>query len=706
MPTPSATWIDRPSRSGAVVAIAAFWMQLVVIPIRRPLIMPDEAGFLLNTRRLGAGAPPSGLDYFPGYSALITPFASATASPEALTTIVQVINGVLLVSAALLAMALARRLHPELSEAAIAGIGVVTAAYPAYRLFAAFALSENLLVPSTILLVLLFERLLRRATPIDGLVFGLFAGLAFSIHARAVALTLAALIAALTFVRGRQLAASLTGLAAGTAASVALVAFTVDSSVDTGGPRTSAGTALRDAGSVNGLLDVASSAIGQVFYLLVATVGIAGLGGWWFADQLRNQRGISGHGQANRTTAGVAVLSILILFGSLGVSSLFLAGGTGDLAIYGRYGEGVLLPFLVAGLVQISGLPHLTNRRAALIAMAILLLAGLLLATRGPEAFDGRMLLLNIAGVFPIVDTVGDIRLSIIGLAGVAAILIAATASRIRPALGLTVVVLGFLWTSWFSIERSAAAIEILDGQDELVAVLEDLSGTVDCVALDIWQLPDRWHQENYRLTVNRQEFRYWSSAAPEEPCSDLVISRRADLDDIVPGAAVVAVEPFGQQALWVLPGPTMAAVEARLGPPIEGPLDPLPPNQMAIVKLETDVTTTSPAGLLDLVVVIENAGPGGLFPEFGFADVLGSVNIGVELRPADEPDVRVHEPIRIRLTAALGPEGRMEIARRLRPIDIQPSVEPGSYVMVASLVQEGIAWTDFDASVAIEITS
>lgn len=704
-------WIDRPRRSAFVVAIAAMLMHLAVLPIRRPLILPDEAGFLLNARRLASGAPPSGLNYFPGYSVLIAPLSSATSTIASLTALVQVLNGALLVAAALLAMQLARRLHPTISEPAVTAIGLITAAYPAYRLFAAFALSENVLVPWTVLLCLALERSLRRSSSADAALFGLCAGLSLSIHTRALGLTVAALGTSAVWLRGRQLIAALAATSGGVVAAVALVSYTLDTSVDSGAARDSPGSLLRDAASLRGSLDVVTSALGQSLYLLVATFGLAGLGVWWFADTVLHYRSIRGDGDiddaAMRTTrvrAAVGTLALGLLTASLGISSLFLAGREGDFAIYGRYGEGVLLPFVVAGLVAVDSWRKLPVRRLFALAVAMPSLAGLLVIIRGPEAFQGRTLLLNIAGVFPVVDTVGSIRLSTIALFGVVSLGLLVVVVRWRAGAAVVVVLLTFVATSMFSINRSADAIEILEQQDDLIAVFEALPDDVDCIALDIWQLPDRWHQENYRLVLDDQDFRYWSSATPAPPCSDLIVSQRSDLDEVLPGAAVVAVEPLGRQALWVLPGETRDQLEQVGLVPIESPLDVLPADQTVVVTLTVQPTTSAIDEPLDISITVTNQGPAGLFPELAFADVAGSVNIGLEIRAADAPTVRRHEPIRFRLTSALAPGDIEHVTTSLRPLDIDPGLEPGSHVLVASLVQEGIAWTDLAAEVAVEI--
>ncbi len=242
----------------------------------------------------------------------------------------------------------------------------------------------------------------------------------------------------------------------------------------------------------------------------------------------------------------------------------------------------------------------------------------------------------------------------------------------------------------------------MLDAQDDLIAVISN--SPADCIALDIWQLSDRWHQENYRLNLDEQTFSYWSSATEDPPCSDLVISQRADLDDVVPGASVIAVEPFGRQALWVLPGRRQDTIDAGGQPSIRDPLAPFSADQAATVHLSTDVSILTIGTSFETMADVENSGPLGLFPQEGFATVAGSVNLGLEFRLADQPDVRRHEPFRIRMSTAVGSGDGLKLTQELRPEDIDPSIEPGTYLLFASLVQEGIGWTEFSDAIPIEV--
>lgn len=692
---------DQPRRTALVVGAVVALMHLMVLPIARPLILPDEAGFLLNAKRLATGSAASGLDYFPGYSVLIAPMTAISTDFQTLTRLVQLTNGLLGIATALLAMSLARRLAPTLTEPAIATIGVIVAAYPAYRLFAAFALSENLLVPWTVLLCLAFHRAVHRATAIDAVLFGVSAGLSLSIHTRALALPVAAVITALWLMRGRVLVGAGIGLAAGTGIAIGLVRYTISTPIDSGASRTAPSSLIGDALSPSGALDVVTSAGGQIFYLLVATAGLAGLGMWSFLDA---QRPEARRAETSDATRSIGVLAVAIFAGSLGISSLFLAGREGDFAIYGRYGEGVLVPFVVAGLTSLATNPAMAAGRIRRLAIVVPVLAAGLVIVRGPEAFQGRTLLLNIAGVFPVVDLVGTIRLSVITLFGVCFLFGVGAVLRWRFEIGGLLLAAVFGAIGMFSISRSAAAIDVLDQQDELLAEITELAGNVDCVALDIWQLPDRWHQENYRLSLDDQVFEYWSSATPEPPCSDLVLSQRSDLDDVVPGATVIAVEPFGRQALWVLPGTLQDAIDATSDPTIAAPLDTLPPEQQAVIALDLDTTTFDLGTPIDISVSVHNLGPLGLFPQDGFAGVTGSVNLGLEFELVDEPGLRRQEPFRVRLPAALGPDEQVDLFQMLTAEQIDPTIQPGQYILVASLVQEGVSWTQLSDAITVEV--
>ncbi len=497
-------------------------------------------------------------------------------------------------------------------------------------------------------------------------VFGLMTGLSFAIHSRAIALTVAGVFAAFLVLRGRALWTALAGQA-GLGASVLLVAYTLDTSVDSGAPRDSPGALLRSARSIRGVTDVVMSAAGQGFYLLAATAGLAGLGLWLLIDAVVKPS------PGQDSSRSVGILAISILAASIGISSLFLAGREGDFAIYGRYGEGVLVPFLVAGLVASATSPATTRHRIWRLCVALPVLAGGLVLIRGPEAFQGRTLLLNIAGVFPVVDVVGSIRLSTLTLYGVAAMLVVGLLLRSHFVAGSLVLTSVFVGFGALAIDRSAAAIDVLDTQDQLIAAIEESAVDADCVALDIWQLPDRWHQESYRLRLDHQRFEYWSSATPQPPCSDLIISQRSDLDDRIPGASVIAVEPY-EASSTVGPARCQARrhqCAATDQSPTRSPPLPLTRTSSSESRLrrlslsETRSKRWQPS---------RTEGRSACFPREGSWSIEGSTNLGLEFRLPGEPDVRRHEPIRIRLPFAMATGTTVELSRQVRPEDIDPS--------------------------------
>lgn len=685
-----------------LVGLASLVLQLLVVQIRRPLNLPDEAGYILNAIRIGAGEPASGLDYFPGYSLLLAPAATFTQDLSTLTLHVQVVNGLLGALTASLAVHLATKLAPTLGRSSAIAIGLVTASYPSFRLFAAFALSENLVVPSALALCILIHRCATSPNVRTAAVLGLAAGSALAIHPRAVALPIAVLATGvhLLWQQRRALTGLVAGLAIGLLGSLALVAAVVDVDVNTGAQNASVRLKLSAALTPSGLLDLVASAAGQLFYLTVGSAGVILLG--LIACITSIVRSVTD----DRPGDAVRRLAATMFVASLGISSLFLAGASGDFAIYGRYIEAVVVPLLVIGLL------HLRNRVATIrweMAAVVCLppvLALFLLVTVGPERFEGRTLLLNIAAVFPVVDYVGGIRLPQLATFGIAFTVVTILGFQRHFLVGAGVLCIPFLAAAQLSIDRSAAALVVLDKQDELLNDLAEVrvATGVECVALDIWQLPDRWHQENYRLRLDDLTFSYWSSSTPEPPCSDLIVSQRADLDDLFPGALIVDVEPFGQQALWVLPGPIADSLTTADVVTESDPLAPFPPTQSVQLELTLDTAEVVSGSTLAFTITVTNGGPGALFPLQAFNTTTGTVSLGVEFRLAEAVAEPLTEPYRIGLPSVVSEDEGIDVRFEAIATSSAGPLPPGYYVLLVTVVQEGVAWTDFTTSQVVEV--
>ena len=273
----------------------------------------------------------------------------------------------------------------------------------------------------------------------------------------------------------------------------------------------------------------------------------------------------------------------------------------------------MLVPFLVAGLVASATSPATTRHRIWRLCVALPVLAGGLVLIRGPEAFQGRTLLLNIAGVFPVVDVVGSIRLSTLTLYGVAAMLVVGLLLRSHFVAGSLVLTSVFVGFGALAIDRSAAAIDVLDTQDQLIAAIEESAVDADCVALDIWQLPPLRIRRiiGYASTINGSS----TGAVPRPAGIPISSSTPSDPTSTTsyPAQPVIAVEPYGRQALWVLPGARQDAINVQRQT-ITDPLAAFATDQDIIVRIETPPLSVALGDSFEAVATIENRGPLGLF--------------------------------------------------------------------------------------------
>lgn len=703
-------------RCRAALAVVALVLQLPTLLIRRPLILPDEAGFLLNAYQLGAGRPPSGLVYYPGYSVLLAPIATLTTDLGAVMVGVQAVNAVLAVGSILLAFELARRLLPERSVVDMAVIAVVAQLYPAFRMFSTFALSENLFLPISLGLAVLAIDLDRSARPLrPALAIAVVGGAAIAVHARAISITVAALVA-LGWAwrrRGRRVAPAM-AVAALVAVACYLGVRAVLSSRGVEITGTDTDSALSSLVRRNLAFEAVGGwvmgAIGQAFYLVVASLGAVVAAVALLARSVRARVAIPGD-----ALAAFSSLVVPMTVCSFGVSVLFMGGSRGDPAIYGRYNEGVLAPVLVLGLAVLA---HAGVARRTLwwAAWAVPLSGLVLVAARPADFYDARRQMINITAIHPVTDTLGGIELGVVVV--VALVALAAVRSAFGRDLRTGAAVVGVVWaaTVAFDLRAAALALDVLDPQDELldeIAAAETLGVDASCVTIDLFGIGDRWHEANYRLRRDDIDFRYWVSGGDAPPpCPDLVISRRPDLatalaaggDDRLSGVTLLAVEPWSRLGLY---GSGAAGELARGVRPItDAPYAPFVGDGVdAAQGLQIDVLDVADRATVGdevtVTVRLTNLGPRALVPHLGL-EGAGGVNVGLEWRDPTRPGDRLIEPVRVPLPAIVWPGEAVEVTGTLPAADAPIAL--GEWLAVAGVVQEGVAWLPAEATATVEV--
>ena len=332
---------------------ALFAARLIISLIRSgPVLVADEMGYLGNARAI-AGGIDSQLQLAPfyraGYSLLIAPLVAIGSSPTFTYHLVLALNAVLAASVLPLLYLLLRRFagaSPEVAFwAALAG-----AVYPALTVLSQVAMSENALFPLVCLWLLAFGGLWeardRRGGLLWGLAFGAATGALWAVHNRMVVAVALALLALAWLAYRRRLHPGALALAVAVIALAFLGTHLLDNFVvdhNYGGSATDElSSRMDELSSFVGVRTALANLVGQTWYLLVATFGLAAAAVVSFVRE-RPRVPVLG--------ALLALTGLLLLISA----AAFPERTRPDQLIYGRYAE-VVAPALVAfGLAALAG---------------------------------------------------------------------------------------------------------------------------------------------------------------------------------------------------------------------------------------------------------------------------------------------------------------------------------------------------------------
>ena len=194
----------------------------------------------------------------------------------------------------------------------------------------------------------------------------------------------------------------------------------------------------RDTNTVGGLLErltdpggVAISAVGQVWYQLVATVGLAGVGVVALVRAARRRR----DGADEVAIARPARLTLATTGTLVGVSMVFMADRLRpDRIVYGRYNDAVVGPIVVAGIAALVTMRWVTLARVfAAVAATMVGALAVLQLWRGDELGGDGTTPAMILGIRPYLVrdlTIDPVAVTIAALAVLAFVALAALVAR------------------------------------------------------------------------------------------------------------------------------------------------------------------------------------------------------------------------------------------------------------------------------------
>jgi hypothetical protein len=424
-----------------VLGTAGLFLARILVSLTRtgPIVVADEIGYLTNARVLAGGVPGQmqGAPFYRGgYSVLLAPIVAIVDNPETAYRLVLVLNAMLAASLVpLLYLLLTRHFRVPHIDAAWAALAA--ACYPSITVFSQVALSENALLPLTVVWLLCWGELLRAGSRTRQLLWAAALGTCgtclFAVHGRmlvavtvtAVAALVVLVIIGLGYLPVRQLNRHLADRSYG------------------GHTPDEIGQRLAGVGTVDGILSFARNVLGQSWYVAVTSLGLVVaflLAGW-----LRSVVGL----RQRRVPQDSFLLGLLLamLSGLLVLSALsFHDVERPDMLFYGRYVEVVVPPILAIAIARLSIAGRLPSIRlvVGLIAAATVLVV-LLRTTIDPVRGTNGW---NIAAFPFVMRDLGTAPLLGAGVIACVAYAAAGLAVRRSPGLLAPLVLLLFLPTT------------------------------------------------------------------------------------------------------------------------------------------------------------------------------------------------------------------------------------------------------------------
>jgi hypothetical protein len=362
--------------------LAGGWILQVVIRVgiaahhTAPLLIPDETGYLLGARLLAGGAAGnlSGRPlYQAGYPLLISPAFWLSDDPATVYRLVIAINSLVGASFLVLAYIALRRLNVPRAQAYL--LATVTALLPSVTYYGLFAMADAVLPVVVLGWLLLVHSWIASGRLGYGVAASAVAAYSYCVHSRGTIIVLvhAGLLVAVLWRRWagrRDVVVTAGALAAGSVAGWALNGW-VRAQIYPGGTKQLGDFLFNRLTSLDGMGWTLGLSAGKIWYLIVSTWGVAGVG-LVAVGVIAVRRGTP------RATRAAAWLMLAALAGIALASSAAVPdeGSVGNFA-YGRY-LGCLAPVLfMAGAVFAV---RSTGRTAIPVVLAT---AGLTLTTAG-----------------------------------------------------------------------------------------------------------------------------------------------------------------------------------------------------------------------------------------------------------------------------------------------------------------------------------
>lgn len=692
-----------PAVVAATVAVSGlrwWWLRRLT----EPVLFADEAAPFLIGRLLTGDTPVPTLGddafYHVGYALLLAP-GTALLGPDGAFRFGQAVNILLLASVLPLTYVVCRRALAATPPVALAA-AAATSLYPALQLEAGLTWSESAVLPAVLLTVAAFGALADRPGPVSAAGYAAAAVAAYAVHARLLPLLALAPLAGWWAIR-RLPDRRRTALAGGLVLVVGVVVLRLvhawmRARLYEAGPGADEGEVIgRLLEDPTNLLRAAAALVGQAWYLVTATYGLAVLGVVELARAARRSP-TAAHGLV---TCG-ALLAVTALF--------VVDPARVDQRIYGRYAETFLALLVAPGIVALlrrpPPLPVAAAALAAPVALAVVLVAGY-----GGDAFSGTMNPFNVLGLEHLVlqwDGVDVAAITATSVALAALLLGSRWLPRVPPAVPVVAAALAFTWATarahdGFVVHAHEARRVTSTLPDGLAAVERAAGVDVDRADFDYVLGRVGGGFFGYQLAVPDLDVDVWREDDEPVPDGPWVFTSKSWPAGEEAGARLVVPESRVDLALWVLPGPEQDAL-ADAGALVD-PDDPLPPAALAATATTpVDEIDVRAGGRASLPVRVEHEGDQA-WPAGGDAPAPGQpVLVRADWRLAGG-DGEVVWASAADLRRRAYPGDVLDVSVPLLTVGGDGSrVPPGTYVLDLRLAQEGGASVPLDLEVTVVV--
>ena len=528
---------------------------------------PDEPGQLAIARFVGGGTRWNMFDHStwrPGYATLIAPIGWFVDDPATAFRVALAVNAVLGGVSFVLLCLLARRITALTTGWCIVAALAVSLA-PALLFTTDWVWSEALVQVAFFACLLVALRFVERPSLAAGLGMGALAATGFAAHSRLLPLSL--VVAGLGV-----LAAVRRWLPAVVAIGVVVWVLVLDLAVSRystwvvrqvwDAPR-STNTAGGVMGRLGDVPAIAVSAAGQVWYQLVATAGLAGIG----ALALARTASRRGDGGDERPTAGAARVVLATAGLTLALSIVFMSDRyRPDQLVYGRYNDPAFAAVVLAGVAAlVLARPARLARDGAVVVVVLLVTGGVMGILRDDDlqASGGvRAMVLGIVGYVRGARGIDVAGVTLSAALLTVAVIVVAVAAKGRVRRVLVLATLVALLATGFSrtrdiVDRGTNGWAIADGMASIATVLPDGAAVREKLVPPSDDPSANWSQQRLRSMLYQFYLPHnavYREGAPDQPDTPYVFAPLGDPELEAAGAEVVWHDPGVSIGLWKEP--------------------------------------------------------------------------------------------------------------------------------------------------------